>query len=800
MWAKFDVAEPFRRGWARAAESREGGVQMPGPLHGLRVVDLTIGMAGPLAGMMLADAGADVVKVEPPGGDPTAARPGFVAWNRGKTRLTCDLDRLEDRRALDELLGPADVVLVGTSPSAISYDQLLSSGLGNSRATWVVICPYLLSGTPWAGGEESAGLVFADMGHAWSQSSYDDVPVDCVYPLVPCLQGIWAAAVAVAAARRVRSDGEARTAAVGGAHAGVMISPGAFYLGVDTPVGHRPGGPGGSIPNYRCYQCADGGWVFLGAYTTAFIRRALTVLGLEGLLDDPRMAGDPGNVRLAGNFAWIVDEFAARFSTRPRAEWVELLESADCPVAPALETAGWLQHPQVVALGLRTETTAADGRRIVMPGPPVRFSATPAAAGPPAAAGTEPLAGAAPWRGLDTSPAGERVSAPVDPPSTPYLAGVQVVDLGTIIAGPYAATMLAELGAEVVKVERPPDGDEFRHASGGPGRGGFESYNRNQLGMAVDLRSGPGRQALDALLAQTDVVVDNFRPGVVERLGMDWATLSAAHPGLVSVSVSAFGGIGPLGLRPGFDPVVQALSGIMRTQGGEDPVDSPAFLTVPINDVIASSLATFGVCAALFHRDATGRGQRIDVPLVASSCLLQIEQIIEIDGRRFPAGGGRDFPGPTPLSRLYRAADGWVRLDGDWPADMTRVRAAGLVADPGAGDALAVSSELATVIGLLTAGEVVRRATAACLPAVVARTFKDVARDRRLREEGVVAAGADETRLMEPGRWYDVPGGATVAARTAPGFGEHTSHLLQRLGFDQDRIGALFASGSVAGR
>jgi crotonobetainyl-CoA:carnitine CoA-transferase CaiB-like acyl-CoA transferase len=781
---------------------------MPGPLHGLRVIDLTIDMAGPLAGMMLADAGAEVIKIEPPGGDPTSDRPGFVAWNRGKSRRTCDLDRVDDREALATLLDGADIVLVGTAPRALTYEQLVDRGLARSRGVWMIISPYLLTGTPWAGGEESAGLVFADMGHAWSQSSYDDVPVDCVYPLIPCLQGIWAAAVAVAAARSHRRDGRARTVAVGAAQAGVMVSPGAFSRAVDTPVVHPPGGPGGSLPNYRCYRGSDGEWLFLGAYTAAFIRRALGVLGLERLLDDPRMDGDPSSVRLPGNFSWIVDEFDRRFATQPRSRWLELLEAADVPVAPALATADWLQHPQVLALGLREERTDDAGRHIVMPGPPIRFSATPAELGGPAS-GRAPGLGAEPLSWSVTPPGARLAAAEVTAEGTPppsFLADVRVVDLGTIIAGPYAATLLAELGAEVIKVERPPHGDEFRTATGGQGRGGFTSYNRNQLGMAVDLRAAPGRVAFDALLDETDVVVDNFRPGVLERLGMDWTTLAANRPGLVSVSISAFGGVGPLGTRPGFDPVVQALSGIMRTQGGADPADSPAFLTVPINDVLAAALGTFGVCAALHHRDTTGRGQQIDVPLVASSCLLQIEQLIEIDGERTLTGGNRDFCGPTPLNRLYQAKDGWLRLDGHWPSDVTKMQAAGLLSAAGAGrdesligDQSLVAAELAETIGRHAVGEVVERANAAGVPAGPARTLAEVGHDERLRRDGVTSDGDDETRLMEPGRWYEIPGRPARPAGPAPTYGQHTTRLLRRLDFDDALIAELFRFGAVAG-
>jgi crotonobetainyl-CoA:carnitine CoA-transferase CaiB-like acyl-CoA transferase len=775
---------------------------MAGPLHGLRALDLTIDMAGPLAGMMLADAGAEVIKVEPPGGDPTSHRPGFVAWNRGKARRICDLDRTDDREAFDGLLDGVDIVLVGTAPGAITYQQLEDRGLVRPRGVWMIVSPYLLSGTPWAGGEESAGLVFADMGHAWSQSSYDDVPVDCVYPLIPCLQGIGAAAGAGAAARSHRRDGRARTVAVGAAQAGVMVSPGAYSRAVDAPTVHPPGGPGGSLPNYRCYRCSDGEWLFLGAYTAAFIRRALGVLGLDRLLDDPRMDGDPSHVRRPANFSWIVEEFDRRFATQPRSRWVQLLEAADVPVAPALATADWLQHPQVVALGLREEVSDGAGRHIVMPGPPIRFAATPAVLGVPAS-GPAPALGTDPWSWSVTPPgqrlAADEVTAGGAPPAS-FLHDVRVVDLGTIIAGPYAATLLAELGAEVIKVERPPHGDEFRTATGGQGRGGFTSYNRNQLGMAVDLRAAPGRVAFDALLDETDVVVDNFRPGVLERLAMDWKTLAANRPGLVSVSISAFGGAGPLGSRPGFDPVVQALSGIMRTQGGADPADSPAFLTVPINDVLAAALGSFGVCAALLHRDTTGRGQQIDVPLVAASCLLQMEQLIEIDGERTLSGGDRDFCGPTPLNRLYQAVDGWLRLDGHWPSDVTRLQEAGLLSAHSAGrDESLVGAELAETIGRRPAGEIIERANAAGVPAARARTLAEVGLDPRLRGEGVTADGEDDSRLMEPGGWYESPGRPARPAGPAPTYGQHTTRLLRRLDLDDALIADLFRLGAVAG-
>src|SRR5262249_21462488 len=152
----------------------------PGSLDGVRVLDLTSGIAGPVAGMLLADLGADVVKVYPPGGGPSETEPGLHVWDRNKTSASLDLSRAEDVESLTRLAGGADVILVG-SGAPISDDALRDLGLTPGRpAVWIVMPPYLLGETPWVGGRESAGLLFAWLGHAWNQASYEDVPVDCL--------------------------------------------------------------------------------------------------------------------------------------------------------------------------------------------------------------------------------------------------------------------------------------------------------------------------------------------------------------------------------------------------------------------------------------------------------------------------------------------------------------------------------------------------------------------------------------------------------------------------------------------
>src|SRR5262249_49415009 len=192
------------------------------------------------------------------------------------------------------------------------------------------------------------------------------------------------------------------------------------------------------------------------------------------------------SVRMPENLRWLTRDLDRIFEQRPRAEWLEVLEAADVPVAPALASAQWLDHPQVAALGLRAEVRNDAGDDVVMPGVLIGLSETPATVRRAAATRHPPIAAlASRWSPRETV-------EDIDPPRPP-LSGVRVLDLGTIIAGPYIATLLAELGADVIKVERPPHGDEFRIAHGGRGGVGFSVYNRDQRSVMIDLVDPDGR-------------------------------------------------------------------------------------------------------------------------------------------------------------------------------------------------------------------------------------------------------------------------------------------------------------------
>jgi crotonobetainyl-CoA:carnitine CoA-transferase CaiB-like acyl-CoA transferase len=799
---------------------------MTAALDGIRVVDLTAGLAGPVAGMLLADLGADVIKIYPPGGGPSPDVPGRHMWDRGKRSAVADPADPADLAALDDLIGRADIVLMGADASGglVGHADLVARGLAPGQpAFWIVMPPYLLGETPWLGGAggagraggaggpgaESAGLLFAWLGHAWNQASYADVPVDCVFPVSLIMQGIWAAITAVALlAGRQLGRSVAPLVVAGGAHGAELVSPGGFAAARAEPHEHRPGGPGGTLANYRCYRCADGRWLFFGAFTNAFIQRGFAAVGAGWILDDPRIAGDIGRVRRGENIGWVTRELERAFAARPRAECLAALDAADCPAAPAGHTADWLDHEQVRAIGLRAELRNDAGEDIVMPGPLIGLSHTPVELRGPAPT-RHPVITAldAGWPTRDRAGLGAAATGAAGGgsagggtgvPELP-LAGLRVLNLGTIIAGPFTATLLGELGAEVWKIERPPHGDEFRTAHGGRGGAGFSVYNRDQRSLLLDLAGGPGGGVFRDLVRSSDVVVDNYRVGVLGRLGIDHDRLAAINPLVTSVSISAFGEAGALAQRPGFDPVVQAMSGIMRGQGGTDEANSPVFLTVPINDVLAGALATLGTCAALFARARIGRGQRITVTLCASSCLLQSPWLVRVPGGApSEPAGGRDFAGPRALDRLYQGADGWVRLGAQAPVRPAELASAGLISDgtpagasdvnaataAGADDA-ALAAAIAAHVGVLPVAEILARAAVAGIPAVRARQGHELAADDQLIRHGLLSVTerdeAGVSRVL-PGRWLEMPGLRREPPGPAPAAGQHADEILAEAG------------------
>lgn len=239
------------------------------------------------------------------------------------------------------------------------------------------------------------------------------------------------------------------------------------------------------------------------------------------------------------------------------------------------------------------------------------------------------------------------------------LSGLRVIDLSRVLAGPFCTMMLADMGAEVIKIEQPGKGDDSRHFA--PFRNGESAYfmnlNRNKKGVTLDLK-GKGRELFLELIKTADVLVENFRPGTMDKLGLGYDVLKAVNPRLVYAAVSGFGDSGPYRLRPGYDIIGQAMGGLMSTTGW--PGGEPTRSGTAMGDVLAGLSVSIGILAALRHRDATGEGQKVDVALVDSvvASLEIITQIYLTEGR-VPERIGNRYESCYPYDS-FRAADGSV--------------------------------------------------------------------------------------------------------------------------------------------
>lgn len=762
------------------ALSDEQGQPRRSALGEVRVVDLASGIAGPMAAMFLADFGAEVVKVEPPGGHPDRDRPGFAMWNRNKRGFVAEPHTPAGRQRLAALLAGADVCVHGGSDDHLApLCRPEAACAANPSLVYLSVTPYL-GATPWAGGEESPGLLAGAGGIALRQSSFDGGPVDAVFPHVAYVQAIWAAAAGMAALVERQRSGHGQHVTVGGVHATMVSSTGSLVIDPSVPEVPASYGPGGPGPMYSRYRCSDGRWIFLATLIPKFQRAALSALGLEDIAADERIGGELERMLTPANRSWVRARFEETFASRSSDEWLAVLRRADVPAGPLLERQDWLDSPEVDAIGMRLELDDPHLGKVAMPANPINLAGTPVRFERPAPA---PGADEVDLQTWTARPAPNR-PAPGGPGP---LAGIRILDLGAILAGPYAGTLLAELGADVIKVEVPA-GDSWR-VRGMP-------YIRGQRGVAVDLSCDAGRQAFAAMVRSAEVVIDNYRAGVLARLQIDYEHLRAVKDDIITLSITAFGEDSPFAGEPAFDPLLQARSGMMTAQGGDS---EPVLFTVPINDVTTAALAALTAVVSIFHRRRRGEGQRASLTLAGTATLAQCEELIQAERRPPALRGGRDFPGPSALDRYYQTRDGWVRIQADPGAGPAQLQACGLVNGPlPEGEAARVQA-LSDAFAAAGRDESVAALRAAGVPAVAARRVGELVEDPEYRQwqvfDRLERAGMDP--LTVPGRYARFSRTQRGDLLIPPGVGEHTREVLAGCGVEEDLIAEMLAGGAL---
>ena len=738
--------------------------------QGLKVLDCSQGRAGPMAAMLLGDFGAEVLKVEPPGGDRAQATPGYQMWNRNKRRLTLDVDTGAGRDQLETLLAGADVAIFDYSPRRMEALDLLEAAERHPRLIRLWVPPYGVTGL-WSEMEEHHGALTALTGGAFRQSSYEYQPVYLVAPFLHYAQANMAAgAVGAAIYERARS-GIGQAVTVSGLNAVALVGGAS---GLVLPLGRRPLG---ASPSYRTYECGDGQFLFLATLFSYFFTRAVDAMGLAVALAEDVFPEE------------VTQLMESRFREKSRDEWLAILRDADVPCGPVSPREDWLRSELIANNDMRVVLEDPERGPIEMPGAPIKLSKTPAAI-----EGLIRDAAPAEVNAFKTATAARPLlgAAGAKP-----LAGIKVLDLGTVIAGAYASAILANLGADVIKVEG-ADGDPWRD------RGvGFTAYNRGKRGLVVDLKQPEGRALFLDLARQADVVLDNYRLGVRDRLGIGHKDVTAVNPRLISCSITTYGSRGEETKRPGFDPLLQARSGMMAAQGGDG--QEPVFHVMAVNDFACACTAAYGVIAALNARDRTGEGQVMETSLTCQSAMFQSGELTTWPGAPPGPKGSRDCLGLAALDRFYACADGWILIACRSNAEGAALaEALGHPGWPGEFDMMAEPRDGALAERLAAAlarTGVVDALTALLGAGVRATPAQEV--EAALQDPWLWANNFVDTPIQTPyGPVTNRPYGQFSRSqsgyhRPEPGLGEHTFEVLADYGIDDARIAELADAGVV---
>jgi crotonobetainyl-CoA:carnitine CoA-transferase CaiB-like acyl-CoA transferase len=773
-----------------------------GPLAGLRVIDCSTGTAGTRAGGLLCDYGADVVWVEPPGGDPHRQRLAgeYSVYNRGKRGIELDLTSDSGRAELFRLLRTADVFIQSWRPGVaerlgVDFDTV------HAQVPGLVYCS--ISGFGAEGRRRDVpgyeALAHALAGDMADQQGHREAPIFVGLPH----SGFGAAFMAVigtlAALHRALEDGWGRhveTSLFDGslAHAtywGTNDARGETTLRADLGIRRSVS---------RTFLCSDDEYVAVHTGAVGAFGRLMELLGLADRFDlsadglDLVALATPDERR-------VLDEDVPRlFGRRTRDEWVQLLQDADVAVAAVQRIGDAYDSPQIRHNGLIVEVDDPVLGPVEQIGPTLTFSATPAVVDRPAPTvgqhTDEVLGEADAASGWLPGPRGERDERPV-------LAGLKVLDLSSFMAGPYASRLLADLGADVVKVE-PLVGDPFR------GRGTFFlAVQAGKRSLALNLKDVDGAAVGRELLAWADVIHHNMRRSAAEALGVGYEDARRSNDDVVYVEAPGWGVSGPMAGRQAFAPLMSSYVGATYESGGRY---NPPLSPLGHEDNTAGLSGAMAMLMALVHRRRTASGQRVESPLLNAAIASMVHLVRRPDGTVL--GAERLDPmqyGFGALERLYETADGWICIvvrDDVQFAALDGCLEGALLADARfatQGGRVAHDDELADVIARhlerATSAQWQAAFDAAGVPAAVPVPPNNVAffYDDESVATGRAAVLAHPTlvKVRELDQTVRISGAARAPHRWAPELGEHSTEVLAMLGHSPAEIDLLRGRGII---
>ena len=721
----------------------------------------------------LADADEDVVRADPPGG-PRWNRPANAMLQRGKRSIVLDLKIGAERQVARTLIERADVVVENFRPGVMSK----ASGWDRRR------CCRAIRGCSTAHCRGSAPMIPAPgcrAGKVWSaqlpglylypgctpMDYIGDRSGEPIYSAIPAAS----AYAAMVAAHSIAAGLIARERTGLGQRIEVPLFDACFELigaGVMQTDVPRPasGGPRimPNLPQLGHYECADGRWLELCLFQDKHLRWfAEAFLPQEfiadGMADAVQMLTDPDLQERARK------RYAELFATRPARDWeIAINEESGASAALCQTAEEWLTADSHARdSGAVIDLDDPELGRTAQAGFPIRMSVTPPKV---------PF----PRRPLDADRAGilAELESPVTPPATPptpageispALAGIRVLDVAQVLAGPTVSRVLAEYGAEVVKIHSFTDRQLGMHLY----------TNSGKRSVMLDLKTPEGMTVFERVSDGIDVFVQNFTRGVADRMGIGEQALRQRNPGLVYASISAFGHEGYRGGWRGREQLGQGPTGMQTRLGGDG---EPRMAPYPYNDYGSGNLAAFAVLLALYHRMRGGPGQHVQSSLAHSGTFLQIPYMVAFPGRVWDEPRGPSAKGRGPFDRLYPAADRWFYL----------CAPAGLDAVPDLAD---LSEEgLVTTFRTAPAQSWVDRLTAAGIGAHILVDQPDLMDDEVTRTRGLSVErqhpGFGRARMSGPSRRLSLT--PPRPGRPAGPPGSDTRAVLDELGFDSNDL------------